>query len=61
MGFAWDPATVGSLEDEIGSVSRAALVEALLVELGQTHGLERAPISKAVLEAAAASEVEHRL
>ena len=61
MGFAWDPATVGSLEDEIGAVARAAVVEALIAELGQTHTLERTPISRAVLDAAEASEVEHRL
>jgi lipoate-protein ligase A len=61
MGFAWDPATVGSLEDEIGAVSRAAVVEALLAELGKAHALERAPIPASVLEAAAANEAEHRL
>jgi lipoate-protein ligase A len=61
LGFAWDPATVGSLEDEIGVVSHAALVEALIAEFGETHSLERAPISRAVLDGAAASEVEHRL
>jgi lipoate-protein ligase A len=61
LGFAWDPMTVGSVEDEVGSVSRAAVVEALIAEFGTTHALERAPISRAVLDAAAASEVEHRL
>jgi lipoate-protein ligase A len=61
LGFAWDPATVGSLEDEVGSVSRVDLVEALLAEFGKTHALERAPIPRLVLDAAAATEVEHRL
>jgi lipoate-protein ligase A len=61
MGFAWDPTTVGSLEDEVGTVSRAAVVEALLAELGKTHALEHKPIPTLVLDAAAASEVEHRL
>ena len=61
MGFAWDPATVGSLEEEVGAVSTAALVEALLAELGRAHALERAPLPAPVLAAAAASEAEHRL
>jgi len=53
MGFAWDPTTVGSLEDEVGTVSRAAVVEALLAELGKTHALEHKPIPTLVLDAAA--------
>ena len=61
MGFAWDPTTVGSLEDEVGTVSRAAVVEALLAELGKTHALEHKPIPGLVLDAAAACEAEHRL
>lgn len=61
MGFAWDPTTVGSLEDEVGTVSRAAVVEGLLAELAKTHALERKPIPRLVLDAAAASEAEHRL
>ena len=61
LGFAWDPATVGSLEDEVGTVSRAALVEALVAEFSKAHALERAPLPQLVLAAAAASEVEHRL
>jgi lipoate-protein ligase A len=61
MGFAWDPATVGSLEEEIGPVPRVELVEALLAELAKAHTLERAPLAPDVLAAAAALESDHRL
>ena len=61
MGFAWDPATVGSLEEEVGPVSRDDVVAALLAELGRTHALERAPLPAAVLGAAEAGEGEHQL
>jgi len=61
MGFAWDPATVGSLEDETAGVPRAALVEALLAELAKRHELERAPLAAELLAAAAEGEADHRL
>jgi lipoate-protein ligase A len=61
MGFAWDPASVGSIEDEIGAVAREAVIDALLAELAQRHDLERAPIANGLLAAAENSEHEHRL
>jgi octanoyl-[GcvH]:protein N-octanoyltransferase len=61
MGFAWDPATVGSLEEEIGPVPRAKLGEALLAELGRTHALERAKLAPELLAAASSLEHDHRL
>jgi lipoate-protein ligase A len=61
MGFAWDPASVGSLEDEVGAVSRAALVDALLAEFAAAHALERAPLPPALLAAAEAGAHEHRI
>lgn len=61
MGFAWDPASVGSIEDEIGAVPRAAAIDALLAELAKRHDLERAPLVKGLLAAAENSEHEHRL
>ena len=61
LSYAWDPATVGSLEDELGAVPRAALVDALLAELGKAHSLERAPLAKELLAAAEAIEGEHRI
>jgi lipoate-protein ligase A len=61
MGFAWDPASVGSIEDEVGPVPRAVVIDALLAELAKRHDLERAPIAKGLLSAAENGEHEHRL
>jgi lipoate-protein ligase A len=61
MGFAWDPATVGSLEDEVGPVTRGAVTEALLAELAKAHALERALLPNGLLAEAAEREGEHRL
>jgi len=61
LGFAWNPASVGSLEDEIGAVPRAAVVDALLAELAKQHELARAPLPTELLAAAEAGEHEHRL
>jgi hypothetical protein len=62
MGFAWDPASVGSLEDELGgAVGREAVVDALLAELAKRHDLERAPIAAGLLAAAENGAHEHRL
>jgi octanoyl-[GcvH]:protein N-octanoyltransferase len=61
MGFAWDPATVGSLADEVGPVPRTKLVEALLAELGKSHVLERAKLPLELLTAAEAGAHEHAL
>jgi lipoate-protein ligase A len=61
MGFAWDPASVGSIEDEVGPVPREAVIEALLAELGKRHDLARAPLAAGLLVAAENGEHEHRL
>jgi lipoate-protein ligase A len=61
MRFAWDPASVGSIEDEIGSVPRDAVIEALLAELAKRHDVERAQMANGLLTAAENSEYEHRL
>jgi hypothetical protein len=61
MGFAWDPASVGAIEDEVGPLARETLVEALLAELAKAHALERAPLPHALLAEAGAREGEHSL
>jgi lipoate-protein ligase A len=61
MGFAWDPASVGSIEDEVGAVPREAVIEALLAQLAKRHDLERAPLAEGLLAAAGNAEHEHRL
>jgi lipoate-protein ligase A len=61
LGFAWDAASVGSIEDEVGVVPREAVIEALLAELAKRHDLEHAPMVNGLLTAAENSEHEHRL
>ena len=61
MGFAWDPATVGSLEDEVGPLTRRTLVEALRASLAKSHDLESAPLPAELLARAADLEADHRL
>ena len=61
MGFAWNPATVGSLEDEVGVVARAAVLDALLAELAKRHEIERGPLASGLLLAAENAESDHRL
>ena len=61
MRFAWDPATVGSLEDEVGPIARKAVIEALLAEFAKAHTIARAPLPHALLAEAAEREGEHRL
>ena len=61
LGFAWDPASVGSLEDEVGAVTREAVVEALLRELAKAHDLAHAPLGAELLAAAAALERDHAI
>lgn len=61
MAFAWDPASVGSIEDEIGAVPREAVIDALLAELAKRHDVVRAPMARGLLTAAENSEHEHRL
>jgi len=61
MGFDWNAATVGSLEDEVSGATRADLVEALLRELAKRHEFERAPLAPELLASARLRESEHRL
>jgi lipoate-protein ligase A len=61
MGFAWDPGTVGSIEDEIGRVERADLIEALQRELGKRHDLTSSPLDPELLSAAELRASEHRI
>jgi octanoyl-[GcvH]:protein N-octanoyltransferase len=52
LGLDWDPATVGSVEDEVGPVGLDAVEEAVLSELASTHSLVPASLDGAVLERA---------
>jgi lipoate-protein ligase A len=61
MGFEWEPGTVGSIEDEVGTIPRADVIEALLCEFGKRHGLTPAPLDPELLRAAELRESEHRI
>ncbi len=61
LGLDWDPATVGSVEDEVGEVGLAATEEAILSGLGERHELREAELDSATLELAARLEPNHRV
>lgn len=60
LDLEWDPASVGSLEDEIGPVTRDALVEALLAELARDRDLLEAELDPGLLDAARTLAPDHR-
>jgi octanoyl-[GcvH]:protein N-octanoyltransferase len=61
LGLAWDPATAGSVEDEIGEVSLAAVEEAILVGLGNRYELSEEELDATTLELAERLEPNHRV
>jgi octanoyl-[GcvH]:protein N-octanoyltransferase len=61
LGLDWDPATVGSVEDEVGPVPLHEVEDALLAELGSEHDLVPAGLEPATLELAAQLEKGRRL
>ncbi len=61
LGFDFDPASVGSIEDEIGSLSCARVAEALLDQLRLRYELVPAELESESLAAAAELEPHHRL
>lgn len=61
LGLAYDPETVGSLEDEIGPISVEAVRDALLSELALEREIAQADLDGATLERAAELEAQHRV
>jgi lipoate-protein ligase A len=61
LGLDWDPATAGSIEDEVGEVGLATVEEAILSELGQRYEPREVALDEATLELAARLEPEHRV
>jgi octanoyl-[GcvH]:protein N-octanoyltransferase len=61
LGLDWDPATAGSVEDEIGEVSLAAVEGAILSGLGERHELSEEELDTTTLELAARLEPSHRV
>ena len=52
LALGWDPATVGSIEDEIGPISLDAVEDAILAELGRDAELLPGELDPGVLERA---------
>jgi octanoyl-[GcvH]:protein N-octanoyltransferase len=61
LGLTWDPATVGSIEDEIGEVEPAAVEDAILARLCERYDLAEGELDPATLELASRLEPNHRV
>jgi lipoate-protein ligase A len=61
LGLNWDPATAGSVEDEIGEVGRAAVEQAILSSLDERYELIDEGLDTMTLELAAGLEQDHRI
>jgi lipoate-protein ligase A len=60
LGLSWDPATVGSVEEEIGPVTREEVAGALLEELGRESELIETEFEPELLDEARILAPEHR-
>lgn len=61
LGLDWDPATAGSIEDEIGEVGLAVVEGAILSGLAERHQLSEEELDTTTLELAARLEPNHRV
>ncbi len=61
LGYRWDPATTGAIEDEIGSVSTHDVAKALESELRARHDVVEVDPGAPWLERAAEFEPRHRV
>jgi lipoate-protein ligase A len=61
LGIDWEPASAGSVEDEVPGVTRDDVAEALLAELARERVLREAVIEPAVLAHAESLAPDHRL
>ena len=61
LGLTWDPATAGSLEDELGELGLDAVEVAILSELKGRYRLSEQELDAATLELATRLEPEHRI
>jgi hypothetical protein len=60
LGLTWDPATAGSIEDELRRpVALAEVAAAVRSELGRRHDVTDGPLGAALLARADALEAEH--
>ena len=61
LGLAWDPATAGSVEDEVGEVGLDAVEQAILSELAGRYRLSERGLDAVTLELAARLEPDHQV
>ena len=61
MGFEWDPATVGAVEDEVPGVTREDVLDALRAAWGRRRDLEPTRFTESILRAALDREGDHRV
>lgn len=59
LGLQWDPATAGSIEDEVGAVAMARVEESILGRLGERYELTDVAIDSATLALADRLESGH--
>jgi octanoyl-[GcvH]:protein N-octanoyltransferase len=61
LDLEWDPATAGSVEDELGELGLAAVEDAILAGLAERYDLREAGLDGTTLALAARLESEHRV
>jgi octanoyl-[GcvH]:protein N-octanoyltransferase len=59
LGLEWDPATAGSVQDEVGPVSTTGVADAILARLGERYELREADLDAGTLALAERLESEH--
>jgi lipoate-protein ligase A len=59
LDLDWDPATAGSIDDEVGAASLDRVTDAVLSELSARYELVEADLDRATLELALEREREH--
>ena len=61
LGLRWDPATAGSVEDEVGGLGLEPVENAILAALERSYELRDADLDPATLALASRLEPEHRI
>jgi lipoate-protein ligase A len=59
LGLDWDPATAGSIEDEVAGITRERVEKAILARLGELYELREAPIDPETLALAERLQSDH--
>jgi hypothetical protein len=59
LGLDWDPATAGSIEDEVARITAQQAEEAVMAQLGRLYELREAPTDAETLALAVRLESDH--